>query len=123
MINLEKEALKYDIASLIKLQKKRQENINIFETSIKNERAASQQEEVAQASLESKLRQHDLGLVKLTDAEKEWILSDLPKLKLTFEKRNQTIMLLKAAIIEEYSMMDNEDKMIRFLGKENDGKI
>lgn len=123
MFDFEKEALKYDIFSLINLQNKRKENIAIFEISIKNERAASQQEEASQFFLENKLKLHDSGSVKLSDTEKEWILSDLPKFKTTFEKRNQTIMLLKAAILEEYEMMDNEEKMIRFLERRNDGKV
>jgi hypothetical protein len=94
----------------------------LFEQSIKGERSASQQEEVAQASLEEKLRYHDLGISKLTDAEKEWILSDLPKLKSTKEKRNQTIMLLKAAILQEQEQMDREEYMIHFLEKRNGSK-
>jgi hypothetical protein len=120
--SLNKEALKYDLNSLIKLQEKRRENISLFEQSIKGERSASQQEEVAQASLEEKLRYHDLGISKLTDAEKEWILSDLPKLKSTKEKRNQTIMLLKAAILQEQEQMDREEYMIHFLEKRNGSK-
>ena len=120
--SLNKAALKYDLNSLIKLQEKRRENISLFEQSIKGERSASQQEEVAQASLEEKLRYHDLGISKLTDAEKEWILSDLPKLKSTKEKRNQTIMLLKAAILQEQEQMDREEYMIHFLEKRNGSK-
>lgn len=126
MINLEQEASKYDLLSLINLQNKRQENINIFEQSIKNERGASQQEEVIQSTLEQKIRNHDLNIVKLSDTEREWILSDLPKIKSTRENRNTTITLLKAAILEEYDKMDYESRMIMFLqskGKNDDGKI
>lgn len=119
MNNLEKEAIRYNLDALKKLQDKRKENVTLFEQSIKNERAAMQQEEVAQANLEGKLRHHDLGLIKLTNTEKEWILSDLPKFKSTNEKRNQTISLLKTAILEEYEKMDYEEKMIHFLEKTN----
>jgi len=122
MNDIEKEALKYDLVSLIGLQERRKQNVLIFEQSIKNERAACQQEETAQSFLEQKLRQHDLNLNKLTDTDKELILSDLPKLKSTYEKRNQTIMLLKTAILEEYEAMDHEEKMIRFLEKTNGSK-
>lgn len=123
MIDIAKEAKKYDLSALIKLQDKRRENIVLFENSIKNERAALMQEEAAQSNLENKLLNHDIGLVKLSDSEKEWILTDLPKLKTTKEKRNETIMLLKTAIIEEYNIMDYEDKMIFFLEKNNGNKI
>ncbi len=122
MNNLEKEALKYDLEALKRLQLKRQDNIILFENSIRIERQAAQQEEMAQINLETKLRNHDLGLVKLNDVDKEWILSDLPKLKSAQIKRNQTIMLLKSAILEEQETMDREEKMIRFLEKNNDSK-
>jgi hypothetical protein len=115
MNNLQKEASQYDLASLVRLQEKRKENIAIFERSINNERAASEQEEVAQLSLEKKLKFHDLSLVILDGTEKELILTDIPKLKSTREKREHTIMLLKSAILEEYAMMDKEEQMIRFL--------
>lgn len=123
MNELKREAEKYDLSSLINLQKKRRENVGIFEQSIKNERAASQQEESAQANLEAKLRHHDLGLVKLSDADREWIVSDLPKLKSTREKREQTIVLLKAAILEEQTAMDREEQMINYLEIRNGSKI
>lgn len=113
--DLEKEASKYDLNSLILLQGKRKENVDIFDLAIKNERNVMQQEEVAQAALETKLRNHDLGLIKLTDTEKEWIMSDLPKIKSTKENRNKTIDLLKTAIMEEYEKMDRESRMIMFL--------
>jgi len=115
MINLEQEAKKYDLPSLVNLQDKRKENINIFEQSIKNERAASQQEEFMQSTLENKIRNHDLNIAKLSDTEREWILSDLPKIKSTRENRDKTITLLKAAILEEYDKMDYESSMIMFL--------
>lgn len=115
MINLEQEAKKYDLSSLINLQNKRKENIDIFEQSIKNERAASQQEEFMQSTLENKIRNHDLNIAKLSDTEREWILSDLPKIKSTRESRNATITLLKKAILEEYDKMDHESSMIMFL--------
>ena len=115
MINLEQEAKKYDLPSLVNLQDKRKENINIFEQSIKNERAASQQEEFMQSTLENKIRNHDLNIAKLSDTEREWILSDLPKIKSTRENRDKTITLLKTAILEEYDKMDYESRMIMFL--------
>jgi hypothetical protein len=115
MINLEQEAKKYDLPSLVNLQDKRKENINIFEQSIKNERAASQQEEFMQSTLENKIRNHDLNIAKLSDTEREWILSDLPKIKSTRENRDKTITLLKTAILEEYDKMDHESRMIMFL--------
>jgi len=115
MINLEQEAKKYDLSSLINLQNKRKENIDIFEQSIKNERVASQQEEFMQSTLENKIRNHDLNIAKLSDTEREWILSDLPKIKSTRESRNATITLLKKAILEEYDKMDHESSMIMFL--------
>ena len=115
MNDLDIEALKYDLPSLIRLQDKHKCNILLFEQSIKNERMANQQEENAEVALESKLRQHDIGLSKLSDSDKEWILSDLPKIKLTREKRESTITLLKAAIIEEQTTMDREEQMIRYL--------
>lgn len=115
MNDLEQEALKYDLSSLISLQDKRKENISIFERSIKNEREASQQEELIQSTLEQKIRNHDLNIVKLSDTEREWILSDLPKIISTRENRNKTIGLLKSAILEEYEKMDHESRMIMFL--------
>lgn len=122
MSNLKKEALKYDLASLVRLQQKRKENICLFEQSIKNERAAAQQEENAQATLETKLRQHEIGLVLLSEADKEWILSDIPKLKSTREKRDNTIMLLKAAILDEQAAMDREEQMIHYLEQRDGSK-
>ncbi len=115
MTNLEQEASKYDLSSLLSLQDKRKENVGIFEKSIKNEREASQQEEAIQSTLENKLRNHDSGLAKLSDAEREWIFTDLPKIKSTRENRNKTISLLKTAILEEYEKMDQESIMIMIL--------
>jgi len=120
---LEREALKYDLISLIKLQDKRKENILLFEASIKGEREATQQEETVQSVLETKLRQHDLGLSKLDETDKVLILEDIPKLKSTREKRSQTIMLLKAAIIAEQESMDYEENMIMFLEKKNGSQV
>jgi len=120
---LEREALKYDLISLIKLQDKRKENILLFEASIKGEREATQQEETVQAVLETKLRQHDLGLSKLDETDKVLILEDIPKLKSTREKRSQTVMLLKAAIIAEQESMDYEENMIMFLEKKNGSQV
>jgi len=114
-MSIEKEALRYDLPSLINLQKKHLENITIFEKSIKNEREAIQQEENAEVALETKLRQNNLGIAKIDDTEIQLILLDLPKLKSTRIKRDQTIMLLKAAIIEEQGAMDREEQMIHFL--------
>jgi hypothetical protein len=122
MIDLKEEAKKYDLQSLIRLQEKRKLNISLFQSSIKNERIAMQQEENAQSSLEEKLRNHEFGLNKLTESEKEWILSDIPKLKTTRERRENTVSLLKAAILEEQEAMDKEEQMINFLEKLNDGK-
>lgn len=122
MSNLKKEALKYDLSSLIRLQEKRKQNITLFEQSIKNERAAAQQEENAQVVLETKLRQHEIGLAILSDADKEWILSDIPKLKSTREKRDNTVMLLKAAILEEQAAMDREEQMINYLEQRDGSK-
>lgn len=125
MNSLEQEALKYNLSSLITLQNKRKENIDIFEQSIKNERSASQQEEFIQSTLEQKLRNHDLNIIKLSDTEREWIILDLPKIKSTREKREVTITLLKSAILEEYNKMDYESRMIMFLqskDKDNDSK-
>lgn len=122
MEDLKKEALKYDLQSLVRLQEKRKQNIVLFEQSIKNERAASQQEETAQVALETKLRQNDLGLIILTDADKEWIISDIPKIKSTREKRENTISLLKIAILEEQNAMDREEQMIYYLGTINGSK-
>jgi hypothetical protein len=120
-LSLEKEALQYNLSSLIDLQNKRRNNIVLFEQSIKKERDMSNQEETIQFSLENKIMLHDKGINKLSDTEYHWILSDLPKLKTTREKRNQTIMLLKTAIIEEQTSMDREERMIAFL-ESNDGK-
>jgi len=122
MNNFQKEASQYDLSSLIKLQNKRKENVAIFECSISNERAASQQEEIAQLALEKKLKFHDLSISILDDTEKELILADIPKLKVTREKREQTVMLLKAAILEEHAMMDREEQMISFLETRNGSK-
>lgn len=122
MDDLKKEADRYDLKSLIKLQDKRKENIALFEQSIRNERAASQQEESAQFNLEIKLKNHDLGIIKLSDTDKEWILSDLPKLKSTRVKRENTIMFLKAAILEEQAFMDREEQMISYLEKRDGSK-
>ena len=108
----EKEAHKYNLLSLRNLQEKRKQNVTLFEQSIKNERGASQQEEVVQTQLENKLQG------KLSDTEREWILSDLPKLKSTRASREQTIALLKAAIMQEYDQIDIEEKMIHYLEKD-----
>ncbi len=118
MKTLEKEALMYNLSSLVNLQKKRNENILLFEASIKNERAAIQQEETVEAALESKLFNN-----KLSEADREWIMSDLPKLKSTKIKRNETIALLKAAILEEQDSMDKEENMIHFLEKNNGSSV
>ncbi len=120
--DLKKEADRYDLPSLIKLQDKRRENVVIFEQSIKNERAASQQEESAQSNLETKLRYHDLGIAKLTETDKDLILTDVPKLKSTREKREATIKLLKTAILEEQASMDREEQMIHYLGNRDGSK-
>jgi hypothetical protein len=117
MNELEKEALKYDLNSLIALQAKRLENIKIFEQSIKNERAAQQQEEGVETALEQKLLLHSSGLSKLSDADMELISADLPKLKSTKQKRLETIQLLKTAILEEQTCMDHEERMINYLKK------
>lgn len=122
MNDLKREALKYDLDSLVRLQLKRKQNVSLFEQSIKNEREAAQQEETAQAALETKLRHHDLGLNILSEADKEWILADIPKLKSTREKRDNTIMLLKAAILEEQAAMDREEQMINYLENRDDSK-
>lgn len=121
MNTLEREALKYDLDSLIKLQDKRKNNIILFEQSIKQEREASSQEENVQINLESKINLHNSNKIKLDQTEYQWILLDLPKIKSTREKRNQTIMLLKNAIIEEQTSMDREERMIIFL-ESNDNK-
>jgi len=68
-----------------------------------------------QSTLENKIRNHDLNIAKLSDTEREWILSDLPKIKSTRENRDKTITLLKTAILEEYDKMDHESRMIMFL--------
>jgi hypothetical protein len=120
---LQEDAAKYDIDSLILLKNKRLENIALFEQSIKNERAISQQEESAQSALQIKLNNHDLGIAKLSDADREWILTDIPKLKSTRENREKTITLLKTAILEEYSSMDYESQMISWLENKNGSKI
>jgi hypothetical protein len=117
MKDIKKEAEKYDLDSLINLQLKRLENIKIFEQSIKNERAASQQEEGVQAALELKLQQHSSGISKLNQTDIELISIDLPKLKTTRDNRSKTIELLKKAILEEQEAMDYEEKMINFLKK------
>ncbi len=120
--DLKKEAERYDLPSLIKLQDKRRENVAIFEQSIKNERAASQQEESAQSNLETKLRYHDLGIAKLNDSDKDLILTDVPKLQSTREKREETIKLLKSAILEEHTSMDREEQMINYLESRSGSK-
>jgi len=115
MKSFEKESLKYDLPSLKALQQKRNQNITLFEQSIKNERTASQQEEIVEATLENKIKMHNLGVVKLSDTDYHLVLLDLPKIKSTRERRNQTIILLKTAIIEEQNSMDYEERMIEFL--------
>lgn len=98
----------YDHDALVLLQEKRRANVALFEQSIKNERAAIQQDETIRASLEGRLQQEGLS-----DGERAWILSDLPKLLSTRENRERTIALLKTAILTEYDSMDSEEKMIR----------
>ena len=115
MKSLEKESLKYDLPSLKKLQEKRNQNIMLFEQSIRNERAALQQEEIVEATLEHKIKMHNLGVMKLSDTDNHLVLLALPKVQSTRERRNQTIILLKAAIIEEQNSMDHEERMIAFL--------
>lgn len=121
MTPIQREALKYDLASLVRLQDKRRENVSLFEDSIRKEREARLQEETAEAALKDKLRLHDMGVGRLPDDERQLIANDLPKLASTRAKRDQTIMLLKAAILEEQEAMDREEQMIRFLEKHHDG--
>lgn len=116
---LQKEALKYDLQSLINLQQKRQQNIIIFEQSIKNEREASMKEASAQAALEDKLRLFDAKMIKLSEADYKSIKQDLPKLKSTQENRRKNIDLLRTAIIEEQESIDREAQMIFFLQSKN----
>ena len=115
MKTFEKEALQYDLLSLVALQTRRKNNISLFEKSIKEEREISSKEEIIQEALESKLRLHDTGRVKLDASECHLIQLDLPKIKSTREKREQTIKLLKNAIIAEQTSMDYEERMIAFL--------
>lgn len=122
MSSLEKDALKYDLNSLKELQNKRKLNISLFEESIKKERESSNQEDLIQLNLENKLRYHQLGLSKLSDTDLYLINQDLPKIKSTKDKRNQTIMLLKVAINEEQEQMDYEERMIKFLESHGDKK-
>jgi len=122
MNSFEKEALQYDLISLVALQEKRKNNIVLFEKAIKQEREASLQEESVQEVLESKLKSHDAGKIKLDDSEYHLIQLDLPKLQSTREKRKYTVQLLKTAILEEQTSMDHEERMIKFL-ESNGNKI
>jgi hypothetical protein len=122
MNDIEKEAIKYDLDSLINLQEKRKNNILLFEKSIDSEKEASFQEEVASSSLETKIRLHNFGISKLDDTEYNWILSDLPKIKSTIQKRMSTILLLRQAIIEEQASIKREACMIEYLEKNGNKK-
>ena len=115
MKNYKTDALKYDLVSLINLQNKRIENIRLFEASIDNEKKAIFQEDVIQTNLETKLNKHNNGLSVLDKTAYHLIQIDLPKIKSTKEKRNQTISLLRNAIFEEQNNIDYESKMIDFL--------
>lgn len=120
--DIQKEAEHYDLSSLVQLQIRRQSNIALFEDSIRNERMASQQEAEAEFLLSSKLRLHNTGVSKLDAVQYNQIIEDIPKLQSTQKKREQTINLLKAAILEEQEMMDREEKMIKYLEIHHGGK-
>lgn len=115
MNNLKKEAMNYDLVSLINLQNKRRDNIILFEKAIRSEREASMLEASAIATLEDKLRMHNKKAIRLSDAEQKLIIQDVPKLKSTIERRAQTISKLQSAIIAEQESMDREQQMIVFL--------
>lgn len=116
---IQEEALQYSLSSLIELQTKRQQNIQLFEQAIKNERAASMQEAAAQANLEEKMTLYNAKLIKLSGEDYEAIKRDVPKLKSTQEKRKDNILKLQQAILEEQNAIDHETQMIMFLEVKN----
>lgn len=116
---IQEEALQYSLPSLIELQTKRQQNIQLFEQAIKNERAASMQEAAAQANLEEKMTLYNAKLIKLSGEDCEAIKRDVPKLKSTQEKRKDNILKLRQAILEEQNAIDHETQMIMFLEVKN----
>lgn len=117
---LQQEALKYDLPSLLQLQEKRQQNVQLFEQAIKNERSAAMQEATAQANLEEKMLFHNAKLIKLSDADQYLIRRDIPKLKSTQDKRKENIVKLQQAILEEQGAIDREHQMIMFLETHHD---
>lgn len=119
---LKQEASQYDLKSLIDLQTKRQQNIQLFEQAIKNERAASMQEAAAQANLEEKLQLFNAKLFKLSAEDHQSIIVDIPKLKSTQERRKENISKLQQAILEEQNAIDHEAQMIIYLESNNDSK-
>jgi len=119
---LRQEALQYDLSSLLLLQDKRSQNIQLFEQSIKNERSASMKENVAQTALEEKVTLYSAKLLKLSSEEFKLMEQDIPKLKSTQDKRKQNIINLQQAILDEQNSMDHEMQMILFLKDQNDGK-
>jgi len=115
MDDLQVEASRYDLPSLIALQDKRRENVALFERSIQEEREISTQEERARVVLEEKIRLHEIGVARLDVATHELVSSDLPKLVSTRARREETIGKLEAAIVEERSQIAREGQMITFL--------
>ncbi|HEY5268626.1 MAG TPA: hypothetical protein VII94_05915 [Candidatus Saccharimonadales bacterium] len=116
---LQEEASQYSLSSLLELQQKRQQNVQLFEQAIKNERAAGMQEAAATANLEEKLQFYNAKLIKLSEEDRLAIVRDIPKLKSTQEKRKDNIINLQKAILEEQNTMDHETQMIMFLEKHN----
>ena len=118
----QREALQYNLSSLILLQDKHQENIVLFETFIKKEREGVIFDKTIQSTLEDRLRLHKSNTVPLNDADVELIKQDLPKILSNIERRAESVKNLQSAILNEQEQMDREEQMITFLVKRRDSK-
>lgn len=118
----QKEALHYDLPSLIKLQDKHRENVAVFENCIRKERETIIFEKTVIASLEEKLQLNKSKVVLLKDEDVQAIINDVPKLNDLIVKCNENIKSMQDAIMEEQEQMDREAQMITFLEKHHDGK-
>lgn len=115
MNELEREALNYDLPSLVQQQDRRRQNVQLFEQCIANEKTASLEEAKVQSALEEKLMLANSRVLKLSADEVKLIVDDIPKLKSTQARRRENIQKLQKAILEEQDALDREATMIQFL--------
>ncbi len=118
----QKEALHYDLSSLILLQDKHVENVAIFEGCIRKERETIIFEKTVIASLEERLQLHKSKVVRLKDEDVQAIVRDVPRLKDLIAKCDENINNMQNAILEEQEQMDLEAQMISFLERSHVSK-